>query len=65
MALVFRICTATVAGQVVTFTPRTGTIGQPEHLTITTGSVTFSANAASEYDTLNEYMITIERRTRT
>lgn len=66
MAKVIRICTAGApAGQVVTFTPKTNTIGQPEQHSITTAVVTFTANAVLEYNTLDEYIITIERRTKT
>ena len=64
MAKIVRIMTAAVAGQVVTFTPKGNTIGQPEQLSITTGSMTFTANAATEYNTLDEYIVTIERRTK-
>lgn len=65
MAKIIRIMTAAVAGQVVTFTPKTGTVAQPEQLSITTAAVTFTANAATEYNTLDEYIVTIERRSRT
>lgn len=65
MAKVWAVCTATVAGQVVTFTPKAGIEKDPPQLQITTGSITVSANAATEYNTLDEYIVTVERRTRT
>ena len=64
MAQVYRLCTATLAGQVATLTPKAGLIGQPEHLQVTAATITFSANAAQEIDTLSEYILTLERRTR-
>jgi hypothetical protein len=62
---VTRQVTATLAGQVATFTPKVMTTGHPDHLVITAATVTFSANAASFINTLDEYEIQIQRRTKT
>lgn len=65
MAQVKRIMTASLAGQVATLTPIAALIGQPEHLVITAATITFSANAATEINSLDEYVLTLERRTDT
>ena len=63
---VVRQCTATLAGQVATFTPKVGlTEGRPSHLQITAATITFAANAAQLINTLDDYEIQLVRRTRT
>lgn len=65
MAEVQVVCTATLAGQVATFTPKAGIEKIPSNLQVTGATVTFAANAALEYNTLDEYIITVTRRSRT
>jgi len=65
MAKVIAVCTATLASQTATFTPKAGIEKMPPQLQITSATAVFSANAASEYNTLDEYIVTIEKRTRT
>jgi hypothetical protein len=60
-----RQVTVTLASQTATLTPKAGTTGHPDHLNITGGTIILSANAASFFNTLDEYEIRIQRRTRT
>ena len=62
---VIRQMTATLAGQVATFTPKAGTTARPDHLTINSATITFAANAALIINTLDDYEISLQRRTRT
>ena len=65
MSDVRRQMTATLAGQVATFTPKAGTEANPNHLTITAATITFSANASQIINTLDDYEIVLRQRTRT
>lgn len=62
---VTRQVTMTLAAQTATITPKAGTTGHPDHLVITGGTIIFAANAASFVDTLSDYEIRIQKRTRT
>ena len=64
MAEVHRQCTATLAGQVATFTPKVPFVGHPDHLSITSATVTFAANAAQFINTLDEYELRLVSRTK-
>ena len=62
---VIRQCTATLSVQTATFTPKAGTSARPDHLTITSATVVFAANAALFINSNDDYEIQIQRRTRT
>ena len=65
MAEVHRQCTAALAGQVATFTPKAGTTASPDQLTINSATITFAANAATIINTQDDYEIILVQRTRT
>jgi hypothetical protein len=65
MSKVWAVCTATLASQTATFTPKAGIEKDPPALQITGATVTVAANAATEYNTSDEYIVTIERRLKT
>lgn len=66
MALQLQVYTASVAGQVVTLTPKTGSESKPTHLGATTVVFNTVANPAPTefFDNNSDYIVTLEKLTK-